>query len=80
MDFKTSNTARTYNITVNNRQRILATTTGHPSRWNDKTLVLLDSFVVALLEGTVFDDTEFELYERAADVTIVTVKHKGAWI
>lgn len=80
LGFKTSHTARTYNITVNNRRRILATTTGHPARWNDKTLVLFDSFVVALSEGTVLDDAEFELYERAADGTIVRVKYKGAWV
>jgi hypothetical protein len=54
---------------------------GPPSRWNDKTLVLFDGFVVAFLEGTILDDAEFELYERAADGTmIVTVKYKGAWL
>jgi hypothetical protein len=30
--------SRTYNITTNHRRRILGTTTGHPARWNDKTL------------------------------------------
>lgn len=39
--FKMSHTARTYNMTVNHRRRILSTTKGHPSRWNDKTLVFL---------------------------------------
>ncbi len=40
--FKMTHTARTYNITVNHRRQILATTTGHPARWNDKTLALFD--------------------------------------
>ena len=80
LGFKSSHTARTYNITVNNRQRILATTTGHPARWNDKTLVLFDGFVVSLSEGRVLNDAEFELYERSADGSIVSIKYKGAWL
>ena len=34
--------ARTFNLTANHRRRILSTTTGHPGRWNDKTLVRFD--------------------------------------
>jgi len=34
-----------YNVTVNHRHCILSTTAGHPSHWNDKTLVLFDEFV-----------------------------------
>lgn len=34
--FKMSHTARTYNVTVNHRRRILSTTSGHPATWNDK--------------------------------------------
>ena len=36
LGFKMTHTARTYNITVNHRRRILSTTRGHPARWNDK--------------------------------------------
>jgi hypothetical protein len=32
--FKMLHTDRTYNITVNHRRQILATTAGHPARWN----------------------------------------------
>ena len=52
LGFKSSHTARSYNITVNHRRQILATTTGHPVRWNGKTVVLFDNFIVALNEGT----------------------------
>ena len=45
MGGKMKHTARTYNIAVNHRRRILSTTTGHPSRWNDKILVRVDKFV-----------------------------------
>ena len=34
---KLSSTARTYNLVVNHRRRILGMTEGHPSRWNDGT-------------------------------------------
>jgi hypothetical protein len=52
LGFKSSPSARSYNITGNHRRQVLATTTGHPARWNDKTVVLFDDFIVALNEGT----------------------------
>ena len=42
LGYKLAHTARTYNITVNHRRKILNTTHGHPARFNDKTLVLFD--------------------------------------
>jgi hypothetical protein len=76
--FKSSHTARSYNITVNNRRRILATTTGHPARWNDKTVVLFDNFVVALNEGTTLQDVTFELYDVDACGSVFKQKYAGA--
>ena len=73
-------TARTYNITVNHRRRILSTTTGHPSRWNDKTLVRFDKFVSGIHDGSILEDVEFELLERNEEGDIVTIKYKGAWL
>ena len=56
-----SSTARTYNLAVNHRRQILHSTTGHPGRWNDKTLVRFDSFMSELWNGA-FDSTmSFEL-------------------
>ena len=49
--FKLCGTARTYNMTVNHRRRILFTTHGHPSRWNDKTLQIFDEFMRGIMEG-----------------------------
>ena len=62
--FKMTHTARTYNITVNHRRQILATTTGHPARWNNKTLSLFDGFMLDLKNGDIMDDMQFDLYER----------------
>jgi len=45
LGFKSKSTMRTYNLTCNHRRKILHTTSGHPGRWNDKTLVRFDSFM-----------------------------------
>jgi hypothetical protein len=59
LGFKSTHTARAYNITVNHRRRILATTTGHPARWNNKTLAIFDPFMQGLHEGKILlDDLE----------------------
>jgi hypothetical protein len=80
LGFKSSHTARSYNITVNNRRKILATTTGHPSRWNDKTVVLFDNFAVALNEGRTLQDCTFELYDIDSRGNVVKQKYEGAWL
>jgi hypothetical protein len=77
---KLSHTARSYNVTVNHRRRILSSTPGHPSRWNDKTLVLFDTFVKGIHDGTILEDVEFELLERGANNEVLTVKYRGAWL
>jgi hypothetical protein len=54
--FKMSHTARTYNITVNQRQQILATTAGHLALWNNKTLAIFDNFMTDLKDGHIIND------------------------
>ena len=84
MGFKMSHTARTYNITVNHRRRILATTKGHPARWNDKTLILYDDFICGIHQGEILNDVRFELYDyatnRGDNNEVVRVKYQGAWV
>jgi hypothetical protein len=84
--FKMSHTARTYNITVNHRRQILATTAGHPARWNDKTLALFDTFMTDLKDGHIMNDMFFNLYEENGgnttqqNPTVVTRTYQGAWL
>ena len=73
-------TARTYNMTVNHRRRILNTTNGHPARWNDKTIIWWDDFVRAIHDGELLDNVEFELFERDENGNVVTVRYRGVWI
>ena len=77
-----THTARTYNISVNHRRQILAKTTGHPARWNNKTLALFDGFMTDLKNGHIMDDMTFDLYERGGPDgnTIVKRRYQGAWL
>ena len=73
---KISKTSCSHNATVSHRRRILSKTSGHLSRWNDKTLILYgDDFVVGLKEGTsILKDYEFNLSEYGDnDTDIITV-------
>ena len=81
LGFKMCHTARTYNVTVNHRRRILSTTSGHPARWNDKTLVLFDTLANSLRDGSSLQDLEFELYDYDESGLVVTKKkYRGAWL
>jgi hypothetical protein len=80
LGFKSSHTARAYNITVNHRRQILSTTSGHPARWNDKTLQLFDPFMEQLHQGKILDDLVFHLYSLDAAGTVVKKKYQDGWL
>jgi hypothetical protein len=65
--FKQNHPARTYNLTTNHNRRILHTTKGHPSRWNDKTLAHFDSFMSGVHEGRILKDVSFKLFSWVGD-------------
>jgi Plant transposon protein len=71
--------ARTYNIVVNHRRQILSSTTGHPGRWNDKTLITFDAFVMDVKNNKIFNDYIFHLKKRNTDNTVTEVKYHSAW-
>jgi hypothetical protein len=50
-----------YNLTCNHRRQILHTTTGHPGRWNDKTSIHFDKFVLELRDGALNNKMDFEV-------------------
>ncbi|CAB9502528.1 Plant transposon protein [Seminavis robusta] len=82
MGFKQSTPARTYNLTANHRHRILYTTRGHPSRWNDKTLAHFDEFMTGLHDGTILQDVTFHLFSWEGEVgksSLEATKYSGAW-
>jgi hypothetical protein len=81
LGFKLKQTSRTYNIVVNHRRRILSSTGGHPARWNDKTIVLFDTFINDIKSGNILADNEFELFEYDEDEDeIVKTTYRGCWI
>ena len=77
--FKSKCATRTFNLTVNHRRRILASTPGNPGSFNDKTLILFDTFIKDIKNGTILGDYEFELLETRGN-DVVAVKYKGVWI
>ena len=82
MGFKQSHPARTYNLSCNHRRKILYTTSGHPSRWNDKTLAHVDLFMSGIHEGRILQDVEFELLSwmgRVGKSGVARTKYRGAW-
>jgi hypothetical protein len=80
LGFKMSHTARTYNVTVNHRRRILCSTKGHPARWNDKTLALFDEFMNKIQDGAIMDDAIFELYDYDEWGNVIRRKYQGVWL
>ena len=80
LGLKSSNTTRTFNITVNHRRRILHSTRGGPGRWNDQTMVRFDEFISGIRDGTVLENMEFELFELDKDGNTVTVKYNGVYV
>ena len=77
--FKLNLPARTYNLTVSHTKFILCSTTGHPSTWNDKTLVLYDPLLSSVHDGLKFNDFEFQLLEKRNNGEIVNVTYQGVW-
>lgn len=72
--------SRTYNLTANHRRRILYTTSGHPARWNDKTLQRFDVLMNGIQSGDLLDDVQFELYDTNESGEVIKVQYKGAWV
>ena len=80
LGFKMSHMARTYNMTVNHRRRILLTTFGHPARWNDKTIAHFDYFMKGIQGGHIFQDYKFELYDYDDAGNVIRQKYEGVWL
>lgn len=77
--FKSNIPCRAYNIVCNHRRRILSSTTGHPARWNDKTLITFDTFVMEVHEGKRLRDLQFQLYDYNGNGEVMRRRYRGAW-
>ena len=77
--FKLNLPARTYNLTVTHSKIILCSTTGHPSTWNDKTLVLYDPLISGVHDGSKYNDYKFNLLERDVNGVVKEVSYQGVW-
>ncbi len=77
---KNSLTTRTFNLTCNHRRRILHATHGGPGRWNDQTMVRLDSFISWICDGIVLGNVSFELLAHDKKGRIKTLWFSGAYV
>ena len=73
---KSSHTTRAYQLVVNHRRQIIASTVGYPGRWNDKTIVRFDGFVTDIQRGLYLEDHKFTLKDSEGE----DVNYEGAWI
>lgn len=72
--------ARTCNITTNHRRKTLHATSGHSTRFNDKTLVLFDNLILKLKDRNYNQMFQFELMDHDEDENIVKIKHNGCHV
>lgn len=72
--------SRTYNLTCNHRRQILCSTSGHPARWNDKTLSTFDPFLNKLKNGKHFKDNIFVLLKKNEYGDVIEQKFCGCWL
>ena len=73
---KSSHTTRAFQIVVNHRRQIIASTVGYPGRWNDMTIVRFDGFVTDVQRGLYLQDNQFTLKNDKGE----DENHIGAWI
>ena len=71
MGYKIALTCRTYNLTCDHRRRILSTTSGHPARFNNKTLIMFDQFMLDLKAGKFDKEFNFKLYDTDRNGNVV---------
>ena len=71
---KDSHTTRAYQLVVNHRRQMLATTVGFPGRWNDTTIVRFDDFITNIQRSNYLADNVFSLYNERG----VEENYKGA--
>ena len=58
---KSSHTTRAFQIAVNHRRQIIASTVGYPARWKDQTIVCFDGFITDIQRGLYLQDHKFTL-------------------
>ncbi len=77
---KSLQTTRTFHSTCNHRRRILHTTNGGPGRWNNQSMVRLDTFISGIRDGSVLDDINFELLACDKDGKVKKNCFSGAYL
>lgn len=80
MGYKLPHIARTHNLTCNHRRKILNTTSGHPARFNDKSLILYDEIIQGLKSGQYDKYHNFDLCDFNDQNDLIVVKYRGCYV
>ena len=67
-------------MTCDHHRRILHTTNGGPGRWNNQSMVRLDTFVSGIRDGSVLNDCDFKLLARGKDGEVKSLRFLGAYL
>ena len=77
--YKLKATARSYNVTVTHERQILHSTCGHPSTWNDKSLITADEFYKDVKRGKTLRNNWFTLLEYNSEGNVTEAHYRGGW-
>ena len=77
---KSSLTTWTFNLTCNHRCQILHTTIGGPGRWNNQSMVRIDSLVSGICDGSILEDVNFELLANDKAGRIKKLQFSGVYL
>lgn len=69
---------RSFNLTANHRHQSLHTRSGHPFRWNDMIIVLLDGLACKLSHGEIMQDNIFLIYDKDENRDTISFDYCGA--
>ena len=78
--YKLQTTARSYNVTTSHERQILHTTKGHPSTYNDKSIINSDCFYKDVKDGTLLKNKNFTLFEYDSNKNIMEAHYNGGWL
>ena len=65
---------------MDHKRRLLSSTSSHPARFNDKTLIKFNHFVHLIKEGLYDDDYTFELYDLDGNDQVIKKKYCDCYL
>lgn len=80
LGYKLWHIARSYSLTCNHKIKILSTTSKHPARFNDKSIIQFDDFFMSMKKGCFNDKLKVWLYNETKHEIIEKKVYNGVTI